>query len=137
VLGSLVSGPLLQIGRWKSMLLSELLVVVSVGLMLIKTLSWMLVGRFLYGVACGAFSVIGPMYIIEIAPVEISGPAGSLTQLTVTFGILVPFMIGFIFPDSSDLEKDKLLVNIIFMLPLILSAIHIILMITVFKHDTP
>lgn len=42
----------------------------------------------------GAFSVFCPKYIAETAPIEIKGPAGALTQVCVTFGILVAFTVG-------------------------------------------
>ena len=36
-------------------------------------------GRFLYGVACGGFSVFCPKYIAEASPIELKGPAGCLS----------------------------------------------------------
>jgi MFS family permease len=56
-----------------------------------------LAGRFLYGLSAGAFSVYCPKYISETAPIEIKGPAGCLSQICVTFGILVAYIPGFIF----------------------------------------
>lgn len=137
IVGSLLAGPLLGIGRWKCLLLSELLVILGSGIMLIPDITPLLIGRTIFGLACGAFTVVGPKYINEVAPLEISGPAGMLTQLTVTFGILVPFMIGSAFPDTEDLDKDQLLINIVFLLPMILAVLHVLLMLCVFRFDTP
>jgi MFS family permease len=63
----------------------------------------LLVGRLLYGIACGGFSVFCPKYISEASPVELKGPAGCLTQICITFGIIVPFSIGLAYEE----EKDK------------------------------
>jgi len=37
------------------------------------------IGRFIYGVSVGAFSVFCPKYIAEVSPIEVKGPAGALT----------------------------------------------------------
>ena len=37
------------------------------------------VSRFIYGIASGAFLVFSSKYICEVSPIEISGPAGSLS----------------------------------------------------------
>jgi MFS family permease len=37
------------------------------------------VGRFIYGISNGAFSVFVPLYINETAPLEIKGPLGVMT----------------------------------------------------------
>jgi SP family myo-inositol transporter-like MFS transporter 13 len=95
--GALFSGPVMQIGRWKCILFSNFFVIVGAGLTLISNSSVVLVGRGLYGVACGCFSVFCPKYISEAAPTEVKGPAGALSQICITFGILVPFMIGMFF----------------------------------------
>ena len=118
-------------------MLSNVVAIIGCGMTLFPNIKVLLAGRFIYGVACGAFSVVCPKYIIEIAPVEISGPAASMTQIAVTFGILVPFILSSIFPDNSDIEKDKLLIQIVFLLPMILAGLHILIQIFIFKHDTP
>ena len=52
------------------------------------------IGRFIYGLSVGTFSVFCPKYISETAPIEVKGPAGALTQVCITFGILVAFSVG-------------------------------------------
>ena len=58
-------------------------------------------GRFIYGLACGAYSVLCSKFISETAPVEIKGPVGFLIQVYVTFGIVLAFLVGFIFDTES------------------------------------
>jgi hypothetical protein len=51
----------------------------------------------LFGAAAGAFSLFCPKYLAEVAPTEYKGPIGALSQLCVTFGILLPFGLGIFF----------------------------------------
>jgi hypothetical protein len=52
--------------------------------------------------ASGAFSVFCPKYITETAPIEVKGIAGSMVQITLTFGIFVSFALGGLFPQDDD-----------------------------------
>lgn len=54
----------------------------------------LVIGRFIIGVACGLFTGLVPLYITEIAPVNIRGGLGTLNQLAVTFGILSSQVLG-------------------------------------------
>jgi len=60
--------------------------------------SWysILVFRFLGGLSVGASSVIGPMYIAEIAPAHKRGRLVILFQLNVVTGILLAFLSNYI-----------------------------------------
>jgi MFS family permease len=40
---------------------------------------YLCIGRFIYGLSVGTFSVFCPKYISETAPIEVKGPAGALT----------------------------------------------------------
>ena len=61
------------------MLLLNAILVVGVGISLIGNQIWiMCIGRFFWGFAYGAFSVLSPKFVSEICPVELSGPFGAL-----------------------------------------------------------
>lgn len=55
----------------------------------------LLIGRILLGISGGAFFVVAPMYIGEIAQKEIRGALGSFFQLMVTIGILFVYAVGY------------------------------------------
>jgi len=55
----------------------------------------MALGRFLVGVAAGIGICVGPIYLSEIAPPEIKGSLGVLTQLAIVVGIMVTQLMGF------------------------------------------
>ncbi|XP_050303651.1 facilitated trehalose transporter Tret1-like isoform X2 [Anthonomus grandis grandis] len=52
------------------------------------------IGRFLTGIAGGAFCVAAPLYTSEIAEKEIRGALGSYFQLLLTVGILFAYVLG-------------------------------------------
>ncbi len=55
------------------------------------------VGRVIQGLAVGAISVVGPMYIAEVSPYQNRGRNVSFYQLAVTFGILCAYSVSYIF----------------------------------------
>ena len=48
-------------------------------------------------------SVFVPKYIVEMAPKEIRGPAGAISQTTITCGTLIAFLVGL---GVSELESN-------------------------------
>jgi SP family arabinose:H+ symporter-like MFS transporter len=52
--------------------------------------------RFVAGVATGASSVVGPMYIAEIAPAYWRGRMVALFQLNIVFGIVVAYLSNYL-----------------------------------------
>ena len=96
----------------------------------------LIIGRFVYGLACGSFSVFCPKYIAETSPVEIKGPTGFMSQINICFGILVPFLVGNLF-DQTKKGPSESLIWILFLTPIVFSVLQIFLMTTVFNYDTP
>lgn len=66
--------------------------------------SWLIliVSRFLGGIAIGASSVIGPMYIAEIAPANLRGRLVALFQFNIVTGILLAFLSNYLLADSGE-----------------------------------
>lgn len=77
--GALFSGPALGLGRWNCIVITNLFVVIGCSLTLVDNLHSLYIGRFLYGIAAGCFSVFCPKFISETAPTEVKGPAGALS----------------------------------------------------------
>lgn len=83
-------------GRKNTMLI--LCVPFIVGWVLIiwaNDLAMLLIGRILLGISGGAFFVVTPIYIGEIAQKDIRGALGSFLQLMVTIGILIVYGVGY------------------------------------------
>ncbi|CAH1736359.1 unnamed protein product [Aphis gossypii] len=52
------------------------------------------IGRFIIGVNCGLNTSLVPMYISEIAPLNLRGGLGTVNQLAVTTGLLISQILG-------------------------------------------
>lgn len=58
-------------------------------------------GRFLSGIGSGAATVVGPIYISEIAPPESRGLFGAFTQVMTNVGILLTQTLGYFWSHDS------------------------------------
>src|SRR5437660_6409619 len=98
VIGSLLAGfPGEWIGRRDSLRVMAILYLIS-GLGCAAAWSWpSLVGfRFLGGLGIGGSSVLGPMYIAEIAPARLRGRLVGVLQLNFVFGMLLAYFSNYL-----------------------------------------
>ena len=104
VIGSIiVGGPVQQYGRKKTLLTIAILYLLS-AIGCSYTSQWIpfIVFRFLGGIAVGASSVVGPMYISEISPASMRGRLAGSFQTNIVFGILVAYITNYIFSGSGE-----------------------------------
>ncbi|XP_033333649.2 facilitated trehalose transporter Tret1-2 homolog [Megalopta genalis] len=59
-----------------------------------NSVTMLYIGRFITGIASGAFCVTAPMYTAEIAESKIRGRLGSYFQLLLTVGIFLSYALG-------------------------------------------
>lgn len=87
-----------KLGRKKMMLANNLILVVAVVLMIMSRyvgeLALLVAGRFIVGIHSGFSTVVAPLYINEISPVNLRGSLGTLNQLGITSGILLSQTLG-------------------------------------------
>jgi len=98
VLGSIAVGkPAQSYGRKPVLFTIAILYLVS-ALGCAAASSWLffVLFRFLGGVAVGASSVVGPMYIAEIAPAHNRGRLAGMFQLNIVGGILVAYLTNYL-----------------------------------------
>jgi sugar porter (SP) family MFS transporter len=98
VIGSMIAGnPAEKYGRKRVLQGIGLLYLVT-SLVTALTSSWIpfLLFRFLGGVGVGASSVVGPMYISEIAPAHSRGRMVALFQFNIVSGILIAFVSNYL-----------------------------------------
>jgi MFS transporter, SP family, galactose:H+ symporter len=62
-----------------------------------SSINAIIIGRVIQGLAVGAISVVGPMYIAEVSPPLTRGRNVSFYQLSVTFGILCAYSVNYLF----------------------------------------
>ncbi|KAF5092675.1 hypothetical protein D0Z03_002750 [Geotrichum reessii] len=60
-----------------------------------KNKDYILGGRFVTGLGVGSLSMLVPLYNAELSPPEIRGGMVVLQQLSITFGIMVSYWIGY------------------------------------------
>ncbi len=104
VLGSLLAGrPAEKYGRKKMLQAIGLLYVVT-SLVTALSTSWtpFVIFRMLGGIGVGASSVVGPMYISEIAPAHYRGRLVALFQFNVVAGILIAFVSNYLLDGISE-----------------------------------
>ncbi|XP_051161898.1 glucose transporter type 1 isoform X2 [Leptopilina boulardi] len=87
-----------RFGRKGGLLLNNVLGVVGACLMgftkIAHSYEMLFFGRFIIGVNCGLNTSLVPMYISEIAPLNLRGGLGTVNQLAVTVGLLVSQVLG-------------------------------------------
>ncbi len=104
VIGSIIAGtPAQRYGRKKVLTVISILYLFS-AIGCASTSIWLLfiVFRFIGGLAVGASSVVGPMYISEIAPAKIRGRLAGSFQLMIVTGIFVAYLTNFLFVGMGD-----------------------------------
>jgi sugar porter (SP) family MFS transporter len=91
-----------SIGRRRVILTAGIFVVGVLGAALSPTLWFLIVTRFVIGLAVGSASMAVPLYISEVAPPRVRGALVSFTQLALTTGILVAFLVDYALSSSAD-----------------------------------
>jgi MFS transporter, SP family, arabinose:H+ symporter len=98
VIGSMLAGfPGEKFGRRDSLRLMAVLYMIS-GLGCAFAWNWpsLVTFRFLGGLGIGGSSVLGPMYIAEIAPARLRGRLVGVFQFNVVFGILLAYFSNYL-----------------------------------------
>ncbi|MGZ3922274.1 MAG: sugar porter family MFS transporter [Flavisolibacter sp.] len=97
VIGSVIVGlPAQRYGRKKVLTTIALMyLVASIGCGLAQVWILFITFRFIGGIAVGASSVVGPMYISEIAPANQRGRLAGLFQVNIVAGILIAYLTNY------------------------------------------
>ena len=114
-----MAGKIIETGRWRSIMLANLLLCIGSGLKFAPKFSIFAVGWFLHGFSAGLFSVLTPKYISEVAPVKISGTFGAFSQLTLCFGT---FLASLFNPLESQIDETTFL-QIVYLTPCVFALI--------------
>lgn len=104
VLGSLVAGvPAKKLGR-KKVLMAIAVIYLFSAIGCAAATSWYLfiLFRFTGGIAVGASSVVGPMYISEISPANLRGRLAGSFQLNIVAGIFIAYLTNFLFVNIGE-----------------------------------
>lgn len=144
MIGSLACAKFLSIGKYKLMLILNLILVVGVTLSIVTDLIWLMcIGRLIWGVSFGAFSVVCAKMVNECAPIEYGGTFGALNQLLLTLGAAIPGTIAInmqavYLPAQRDSWEVQQFWRVIWCVgPYIVAFIQVTLLLTVFRNESP
>lgn len=82
----------------------------------------------------------------EISPVKLSGITGAFSQIMLTVGMSTAFAVGFAVPysklkdaktDNPEIIKDTIIWRMVFLIPGFVAFVQFLLMIFVFRLDSP
>ena len=101
LIGALFTGSFAdRYGRKKIMITTAVLYIIcALGCAFSKDILLLNFFRFFTGLAVGATSVVGPMYISEISPASKRGMLVSLNQFSITIGILLAYVFDYFLVD--------------------------------------
>jgi len=138
---ALFAANLIPYGKWNLMMLANALILVGCGLCLVDNIYVVSVGRFIWGMAAGAFTVFCPKYVNEVVPFEMKGSMGAANQLMCTIGIFLPALLGLPIPNDPENYADDFIVKeywrVVWGMPIIFVILQVILLLTIFRYDTP
>ncbi|NBA86379.1 sugar porter family MFS transporter [Emticicia sp. CRIBPO] len=104
MVGPFVSGPLTDyLGRKKINILASLIFVIgSILTAIAPNVVFLIGGRLLLGLAIGIVASTVPLYIAELAPKEKRGQLVTFFQLAITLGILLSYVVGYLFEGQEN-----------------------------------
>ncbi|CDW74001.1 sugar transporter family protein [Stylonychia lemnae] len=127
-IGAISGGKIMQGGRKWAFQFSSIIGVIGSGISLIENIPAILIGRTLFGFACGVQSVCIPRFIEETVPQHQYQVYSTIATLCQGVGSLIAMAMGEGFQDDSDTEalKKSGFWRVIFGFPLVLYVVCII-----------
>jgi MFS transporter, SP family, arabinose:H+ symporter len=104
VVGSSFAGDLAdRFGRRRPLMgVALLFALTSIACGLADSYLFLVIARFIGGIAVGAESAITPMYVAEVSPRASRGRMGTLYQLSIVVGISLSYCINYLLRDCGD-----------------------------------
>lgn len=91
-----------QFGRKKAIIGAAFLFIIgALGTALAPNTAVMVLARIVLGLAVGCSTTMVPLYLSELAPQEKRGSLTSLNQLMITIGILLSYIVNYVFSESE------------------------------------
>jgi sugar porter (SP) family MFS transporter len=88
--------------KWTKFASGCIYVIAAIASALAQDVAWLIAARAVLGFAVGTASFVSPMYISENTPPRIRGGTVSFNQLMITSGILIAYVVNFLFKDAAD-----------------------------------
>lgn len=143
MLGAIGCEPFIKkIGKVKLMHIMNIIMLIGIATCMVNIIPVICVGRFIWGITFGCFSVISAKYNSEICPIEYKGPFGAISQLMLTFGVCIPSTMALLIPScNGGSNKENFYIaqywRIIWLVPAALAVVHSLLLLFCFSFETP
>lgn len=104
LVGSLLSGSFADyFGRRKLLIITSIIFIIgTLGSAMSLSITYLILSRFIVGLAIGIASFAAPLYISEVAPLEHRGALVSLNQLAITIGIMLAYFVDMIYDHNLN-----------------------------------
>lgn len=104
VIGGVISGRSADHFGRKTMLMTDAVIfIIGTGLTIIATtVTELVIGRLIVGIGIGLATYVAPIYISETAPREKRGVLVALNQLAITTGILIAYLVNYLFASTEN-----------------------------------
>lgn len=130
------SAALLKKGRRLTILIGNVIVLISFGFQLKISVILISIGKFLQGLGSGMILNAASIMSAETVPTEYAGGFGALINLGVVVGLSTYMFLSMLVPtDPVELETTQIW-KYLFALPSILAVILLILYLFIFKQDS-
>ena len=138
-IGATSAGKIISIGLRRTLMMCCGIGIFGVGISLIENFYLMILGRTIFGFACGIQTVVVPRYIEEYIPVQVYSTCLSTYCFSNNIGNLFALFSGLILPPDTD--KEALIASnmwfLIFAFPLLFYLIILALLSTVVIRESP
>ncbi len=103
LVGAFIGGSLAdRLGRRRLLIITAIVFGFgAIGAALAPDMAWLVAARVVAGAAIGIASFVTPLYISEIAPVDIRGRLVSINQVALTSGIVISYLVDYAFAGSQ------------------------------------
>lgn len=120
MLGAIVGGVLAgqlsdKLGRRRMILASSFVFAfgaIMAGFSPADGVTWLLISRFLLGIAVGAASALVPSYMSEMAPARTRGRLSGLNQLMIVSGMLLSYVVDYLLQDLPHMLAWRLMLGL-------------------------
>lgn len=135
LIGSLIAGKLISLGRHKAIHQMNVLVVLGTGISLVRTIPTLIIGRFISGFAAGVLTAAMTKCIVETLPGDIAGMFGAATAISINFAGVICLILGLTLPNDPTQYKNDGNWRIIYGFPFIFVTLQEILLLFLFKYE--
>ena len=103
-------------------------------LQFIQSFELLLIVRLCQGVCVGIYSVLAPLVIKELAPLNIKGTLVSLVQLLICTGIFFGYLSTYVLKKITGDQSGRSFMNLVFIVPEIFIVIQTLILTFVFPY---